>query len=59
MIKDIKNILILSAFKEYASISFFKGALLKDDKGLLIKPTENTQSNRQFRFKTTKEIIDL
>jgi len=54
-----KNILILSAFKEYASISFFKGALLKDDKGLLIKPTENTQSNRQFRFKTTKEIIDL
>ncbi len=54
-----KNILILAAFKEYCSISFFKGALLKDSKKLLSSPGENSQATRQFRFTNVKEIEKL
>ena len=51
-----KNVLILSAFKDYAFISFFKGSLLKDDQKLLRAPGENSQAARQLRFKDVKEI---
>lgn len=52
-----KNVLIIAAFKEYCSISFFKGALLNDSEGLLDKPGENTQSGRLIRFTNVKEIV--
>ncbi len=54
-----KNILIVSAFKEYCSISFFKGSLLSDDKNLLVKPGPNSQAARLFKFKNTKEILKI
>jgi uncharacterized protein YdeI (YjbR/CyaY-like superfamily) len=54
-----KNILILSAFKEYCAIGFFKGVLLKDQHKLLIKAGENSQSSMSMRFTNLKEIIDL
>jgi uncharacterized protein YdeI (YjbR/CyaY-like superfamily) len=54
-----KNILIMTAFKEYCALNFFKGALLKDIRGILIKPGENTQSGRQIRFTSVKEIRKL
>ena len=54
-----KNIAIMSAFKEYASLSFFKGALLKDTHGLLDKPGENTQSARLIRFTDVHEIVKM
>lgn len=54
-----KNIVMLSAFKEYASVSFFKGSLLNDAEHLLDKPGENSQSSRQFRFKDVENIIKL
>jgi len=47
---DGKNILLLGAFKEYASLLFVKGALLKDPHNILSKQTENVQSARQVRF---------
>ncbi|WP_288373209.1 YdeI/OmpD-associated family protein [uncultured Algoriphagus sp.] len=53
------NILILSAFKDYCSLSFFKGSLLKDDKKLLVKPGPNSQATRLFKFKTLREILDI
>ncbi|MBN1116929.1 MAG: YdeI/OmpD-associated family protein [Bacteroidales bacterium] len=53
-----KNVLLLSAFKEYCSVGFFKGVLLKDSKGILTKPGENSQAVRQFRFTSVKEIIE-
>ena len=34
-----KNIVIVSAFKDNSSLSFFKGALLKDPHKILIKQT--------------------
>lgn len=51
-----KNVLILAAFKDYCSISFFKGALLKDAKKLLSTPGENSQAARLFKFTHLKEI---
>ncbi|UZR96101.1 YdeI/OmpD-associated family protein [Chondrinema litorale] len=54
-----KNVLILSAFKEYCSINFFKGALLKDPKSILQKPGENTQAARLIKFTKVQQVIDL
>lgn len=49
----------MAAFKDYCTISFFKGALLKDSKKLLTSPGENSQATRQFRFTSLKEIEKL
>jgi uncharacterized protein YdeI (YjbR/CyaY-like superfamily) len=53
-----KNIVIVAAFKDYCSISFFKGALLQDSKRILEKTSESMQSARFIKFKNTKEITD-
>ena len=53
------NIVIIQDFKEYFALLFFKGVLLKDPKGLLIKAGENTHVSRQFRFANKAEIIKL
>ena len=44
------NIVLIHEFKEYCAILFVKGALLKDENGILIQQTENVQSARQVRF---------
>jgi len=54
-----KNILIISAFKEYCALNFFKGALLKDRVNILTKPTNNTRESRQLRFTDIKRIEEL
>ena len=54
-----KNILMLAAFKDYCSLSFFKGSLLKDELSLLISPGENSNAVRQFRFTDAKQIIKI
>lgn len=56
---DGKNILILSAFNDYASVSFFKGALLKDPHNVLIQPTKNTQASRVLRFTDVQTVRDM
>lgn len=56
---DKKNIVLIHGFKEYCALLFFKGALLKDKKGLLIQQTENVQSARQVRFTNVRDIIKL
>ncbi len=53
------NIVLIHGFKEYCALLFFKGALLKDDNGILIQQTENVQSARQIRFTNVKEIVKL
>ena len=53
------NVIIIHGFKEYCGLLFFKGALLSDKKGLLIKPGENTQGGRLLKFKNEQEIIKL
>lgn len=56
--KDYKNIVIISAFKEYASISFFKGALLKDKYKILQQQGESSQSARLIKFTEPSQIIE-
>ena len=53
------NIVLIHAFKEYCAFLFFKGALLKDPKGILIQQTENVQAARQVRFTNAGEISRL
>src|SRR6478752_6045512 len=53
------NIVLIHAFKDYCALLFFKGALLKDKKGILIQQTENVQAARQLRFTSLKEIEKL
>ncbi|PJZ49139.1 YdeI/OmpD-associated family protein [Leptospira saintgironsiae] len=53
------NIVLIHGFKEYCAFLFFKGALLKDPKGILIQQTKNVQSARQIRFTNLKEIDKL
>lgn len=52
------NIVLIHTFKDYCALLFFKGALLKDPKGILIQQTENVQAARQIRFTNIREIID-
>ena len=52
-----KNILMISAFKDYACISFFKGVLLKDKEKLLVAHGENSQSVRIIKYTNSDQII--
>jgi uncharacterized protein YdeI (YjbR/CyaY-like superfamily) len=54
-----KNVVLIHGFKEYCALLFFKGALLKDPKGILIQQTENVQAGRQIRFTDACQIDDL
>ncbi|WP_303920210.1 YdeI family protein [Draconibacterium sediminis] len=51
-----KNVVLVSAFKDYASLSFFKGALLIDKHKMLSKHGESSQSVRLIKFTTVDEI---
>jgi uncharacterized protein YdeI (YjbR/CyaY-like superfamily) len=53
------NIVLIHDFKEYCALLFFKGALMKDPKGILIQQTRNVQSARQIRFTGLPEIAKL
>src|SRR5215471_10175946 len=53
------NVALIHGFKEYCALLFFKGALLKDAKGILIQQTENVQAGRQIRFTSVREIAKL
>lgn len=52
------NIVIIHGFKEYCAFLFFKGALLNNDHGLLIKQSDNVQSARQIRFTDVGQILE-
>jgi uncharacterized protein YdeI (YjbR/CyaY-like superfamily) len=56
---DKKNVVLIHGFKEYCAILFVKGALLKDEKHILIIQTENVQSARQVRFTHVDEIEEM
>ena len=56
---DGKNVVLIHGFKEYCALLFFKGALLKDPRGILIQQTENVQAARQIRFTGVREIVQM
>jgi uncharacterized protein YdeI (YjbR/CyaY-like superfamily) len=53
------NIVLIHVFKEYCAYLFFKGAIVKDPKGILVQQTKNVQAARQIRFTNVNEIIKL
>ena len=54
-----RNVVLIHGFKEYCALLFFKGALLKDAKGILIQQTKNVQAARQIRFTHAREIVEM
>ena len=52
------NVVIIGSFKEYCTLSFFKGTLLQDSNGILSKPGENSQAVRFFKFTNLEQIIE-
>ena len=54
-----RNVLMVTAMKDYACLAFFKGTLLKDEKGLLVAPGKSSQSSRQLRFTEVNDILQM
>jgi|SRR5690606_14378234 len=53
------NIAIIQPFKEYFALMFFKGILINDVNNILVKPGENSQTQRQIRFMNIEEAVQL
>lgn len=51
-----KNIVLLSALKDCATLNFLKGVLITDTHNLLVSPGENSQSARYMKFYTVEEV---
>ena len=54
-----KNIVIISAFKSFCSINFFKGVLLKDNYQILEKQGESSQSSRIIKITTADQLLQI
>ncbi len=50
------NVVLIHGFKDYCAYLFFKGALMKDPKRLLVQQTANVQAARQIRFTGLDQI---
>jgi uncharacterized protein YdeI (YjbR/CyaY-like superfamily) len=53
-----KNVAIISGFKEYCALAFFKGAAMADPRGILVAPGK-VQAGRQIRFGGLREIVRM
>ena len=53
-----KNVVLIHGFKQYCALLFFKGALLKDPKRILVTPGQH-QAARQIRFTNVQEIVKM
>lgn len=51
-----RNVVLIHGFKDYCALLFFKGALLSDPSGLLIRQSENVQAGRQVRFTHAEQV---
>lgn len=52
-----KNVVGINGMKEYVSISFFKGSLLKDKAGVLLQASEHTHGARCIHYTSVDEIV--
>lgn len=53
------NLIILGSFKEFCTLSFFKGVLLEDEQKILEFPGENSQSAKIVKFTNVNQINNL
>jgi uncharacterized protein YdeI (YjbR/CyaY-like superfamily) len=51
-----QNLIGIASLKEHCALNFFKGGLLQDTEGLLIKPGENSNSARWMKFSSVEDI---
>jgi len=56
---DGQNVLMVTAFKNYCVLSFFKGVALTDDAGLLAAPGPNSRYVRRLEFTSLEEVMEL
>lgn len=54
-----KNIVLISALKDCCIISFFNGALLHDEHGILTFPGPNSQVDKVIRFTRLQDILKM
>jgi uncharacterized protein YdeI (YjbR/CyaY-like superfamily) len=54
-----KNIVLLAAFSDYCSLSFFNGSLLQDPEGILVLPGENSRIARLAKFTSLRQIREF
>ena len=55
-----KNVVGLTAFKNFSALWFFQGALLQDKSGVLVNAQEGkTRAQRQWRFESIDEIDEI
>ncbi len=53
------NVVIIQGFKAYCALLFFKGVLLKDPEGILVKTGPNTRVGRQIRFRDARQLEEM
>lgn len=51
-----KNVVLIQGFKAYCALLFFKGYMMDDPEGILVRTGANTRKGRQIRFDGTDEI---
>jgi uncharacterized protein YdeI (YjbR/CyaY-like superfamily) len=54
-----KNVAIVIPLRDSCALAFFKGALLRDPKGILVRVGEHTQAGRWIKFTSVKGVTDL
>ena len=54
-----RNIVGINGLKEYCALAFFKGDVLRDANGILIKPGKNTKAGRWVKFTNVREIVQM
>lgn len=56
---DGNNVAIIQPFTKCLAVMFFKGALLKDSKTILIDNGPNSQAGKRFEFNSVQEITKM
>ncbi len=52
------NVVIVTAWKKYCALDFFKGVLLKDPHNILVQQTKNIQAARLIPFTDVDRILE-
>ncbi len=53
------NLAIIQGFKDHCSLMFFKGSLLEDTDGVLVRPGENSQAQMRVQFTSVRQIDEM
>ena len=53
-----RNVVLMHGFKDYCALLFMRGALMSDERHILVQQTANVQAARQMRFTNTLQIAE-